>query len=1073
MPRSKDQATQFEIQMAQGLTLWEATALGLGATLGLGAFVLPILAGPVAGPATPLLFVLAGLLILPTALSYDVLSIAFPGSGGAYRLVRRVQGGGLAFLAGWFLLLTGLVASGVLARGFAEYLNALTDLWFYASAPTPITVVWLVVFLALANNIGSRVGRRWQGTLALLVSGGLVIFCLAYVSRPDLPLPSLGRALPPEAWSAMSIVFGAFLGLEVLALSSGEVQDLSHRVPRATRIYLIVGALFCALMAVLTVGPFFPSLDGLVMDTFARAPYLGLLLIALGLLSTLLALNAAFTWAAGLLYVMGRDGALPPVLAHTHRRFGTPRTALLLTAILVTILTLLVDWTMLAQLTSLGLVLVTATVNVTAWRFKRRETNGESPGAEPWFPLALVPPALGLLAGLVILPTFPLLALLLESLWLLGGIGVYAFYARHHEIVAKEGVTVFAGRSRKVIQEPSTYRILVPMVSSQANRSLVRQAARLARQRGGDVLALGVVSVPEQLPQEEGQRLAREKQVLMEWALAHGHETGVPIHAVTRIARDVAQGISDAAADEHCHLILLNWNDLSAMPGLSAVIQNAPCDVVAIQGPLGESIRSIMIPTHGGPNTPPAVRLGLSLLDPDDPSTGFAKHPGASAERAGQAGTVTVMCVAPNDSEVERRIALGYIEDGLADQEDRSRFVEKVVVSPSAVAGIVQEANHHDLIILGASEEGLFDRLLFGDLPEIVARRCNRPVIMVKRSRGLAVFWLRRLVQGFIDRLPRLTNEQRITIYHDIHQNASPSANYYVLISLSCVIATLGVVVNSPAVVIGAMLVAPLMSPILAFALSIVLGDARLLRSAMQAVLQGTLAAVGISMILGWLSPYDVVTPEMAARTQPTLLDLGIALASGAAGAYAVAREEVSAALPGVAIAAALMPPLSVVGLGLSIGRWDMAGGALLLFLTNLISITLAGALVFLGLGFRTGRLVFQFETRRGLTITLSLLVLISIPLALIMFDALQTSHTQQAVEGILREQINALPATQLDRVSYVKEGDRLVVSAWVDTSQSIDEPTVAAIRAALERDLGQPVTLRLFIVPIELKEAR
>ncbi|MBU1877565.1 MAG: TIGR00341 family protein, partial [Chloroflexi bacterium] len=568
------------------------------------------------------------------------------------------------------------------------------------------------------------------------------------------------------------------------------------------------------------------------------------------------------------------------------------------------------------------------------------------------------------------------------------------------------------------------------------------------------VLVLGVVSVPEQLPPEEGQRQAREKQVLMEWALAHGREAGVPIHAVTRIARDVAQGIIDAATEEHCHLILMNWSDLSTTPGLSAVIQNAPCEVAAIQGTLGDSVRSILVPTHGGPNTPPAVRLGVSLLDPDQ-------------------GTVTVMCVAPNNSALERQVALGYIQDGLADVEDRSRVVEKVVAAPSAVTGIVQEAEHHDAVILGASEEGLFDRLVFGDFPEIVARRCTRPVIMTKRTRGLAVFWLRRVVQSILDRLPRLTTEQRITVYRDIRHNARPGANYYVLIALSCVIATLGLVVNSPAVVIGAMLVAPLMSPIMALSLSIVLGDARLLRLAAQAVFQGTVAAIGISLFLGWLSPYNLVTAEMAARTQPTLLDLGIALASGAAGAYAIARDEVSAALPGVAIAAALMPPLSVVGLGLSIGRWDAAGGALLLFLTNLIAITLAGSLVFLGLGFRTGRMVFQFETRRGLAITLTLLVLISIPLAFIMLDALQSTRLQQGIDNTLHNQIGALPAAHLDQFEYEQADGRLIISVWIDTAQAIDERTLAGIRAALERDLGEPVTLRLFITAIEYQEVR
>ena len=150
---------------------------------------------------------------------------------------------------------------------------------------------------------------------------------------------------------------------------------------------------------------------------------------------------------------------------------------------------------------------------------------------------------------------------------------------------------------------------------------------------------------------------------------------------------------------------------------------------------------------------------------------------------------------------------------------------------------------------------------------------------------------------------------------------------------------SLGLLLNSPAVIIGAMLVAPLMSAIVGLGLGVVEGDSHLLVAAAWATFRGMILAILIGVFLGLVIPDASATPEIMARTRPSVLDLGVALASGAAGAYALCRKNVSAGLAGVAIAAALVPPLTTVGIGVALGRGDIAGGALLLLLTNLIAI--------------------------------------------------------------------------------------------------------------------------------------
>ena len=154
--------------------------------------------------------------------------------------------------------------------------------------------------------------------------------------------------------------------------------------------------------------------------------------------------------------------------------------------------------------------------------------------------------------------------------------------------------------------------------------------------------------------------------------------------------------------------------------------------------------------------------------------------------------------------------------------------------------------------------------------------------------------------------------------------------DFLLLVLLSCSIATFGLITNSVAVIIGAMLIAPLMSPILALSLSSVAGEPRIYRRALLALIEGALLAVALSAILTWITvilPFGFLTElpsEVVSRTRPTIYDLGIALAGGAAAAYALAQPHLSAALPGVAISTALMPPLCTVGIGIALGRSDL-----------------------------------------------------------------------------------------------------------------------------------------------------
>jgi uncharacterized hydrophobic protein (TIGR00271 family) len=192
-------------------------------------------------------------------------------------------------------------------------------------------------------------------------------------------------------------------------------------------------------------------------------------------------------------------------------------------------------------------------------------------------------------------------------------------------------------------------------------------------------------------------------------------------------------------------------------------------------------------------------------------------------------------------------------------------------------------------------------------------------------------------------------SRMRTQLLFDGADRAAKFSRFWTLLVLAGVIASAGIIADSTATVIGAMIVAPLMTPILGTVLSVVTGDYGNLARSLALVVTGSAAVVLIGLLFGYLIPVDVVAStnaQVAGRVHPRLIDLIAALATGAVGAFAMVRSDVSDTLPGVAIAISLVPPLAVVGLTLEAGAEGQSVGALLLFLTNVGAILLTGLFV-------------------------------------------------------------------------------------------------------------------------------
>jgi uncharacterized hydrophobic protein (TIGR00271 family) len=311
-----------------------------------------------------------------------------------------------------------------------------------------------------------------------------------------------------------------------------------------------------------------------------------------------------------------------------------------------------------------------------------------------------------------------------------------------------------------------------------------------------------------------------------------------------------------------------------------------------------------------------------------------------------------------------------------------------------------------------------------------------------------------------------LSPERRGELQVQLRDESRPDFGFFLLTVLSCIIATQGLLVNSPAVIIGAMLVAPLMSPIIGLGLASITGDSRTLRDATSALIRGALLAVLMSFLITLSNrflPFIVLQElpsEVVSRTHPGPIDLGVALAGGIAAAFAMAMPDISAALPGVAIATALMPPLCTIGIGLAMGRWDVAAGATLLFITNTITIAFASSLVFYGLGF-SGPLLSR-STRLPRTLVVSALVTVVLlgSLSIISYRLVQNANENRQIETVLKEEIAKWKYAQLVEWNVVRQGDTLNLNIVVRTLSQLQYQDSVELQKAIADRLQQPVAV-------------
>ncbi|RRR72928.1 MAG: DUF389 domain-containing protein [Candidatus Viridilinea halotolerans] len=584
------------------------------------------------------------------------------------------------------------------------------------------------------------------------------------------------------------------------------------------------------------------------------------------------------------------------------------------------------------------------------------------------------------------------------------------------------------------VTNPSS-SVIVAVDEPETVEEMVRMAALLSEGKHARIIAL-TVSLGSAENEEDA--IGAIEQIVERLA-----KQGVAVKSLVVSATSVARGILDVAREYGADMILLGLSrDPAQRSGVGSIAENvaaiSPCPVV-IYRPAQADIRQVLIACAVTDLSEAALRLGARL-----------------AEHSELPLSLVTVGSAQSGGATRRYLRRRLSEAGLDPEMAREHLDDS-----DPARAIFKRADAQTLLVTGydyaaPDEQDWF----YTRVATALLRGADGAVALVIRDRGdpkatkqnnsftRVARWLH----------PVITPVEQRELLGRAAQMSRTSLDYNVLVLIAAILSTLGLLSNSNAVIIGAMLVAPLMSPLIAFAVAIVAGRLEVVRSAVITLGEGFLFAFGVAWLIGMLSPGLIITFEMAARGNPTLLDLGVALAAGVIAAYAQARKDIPAALAGVAIAAALMPPICTVGLGVAIGDMPLYQGALLLFVTNICAIMFAAGATFLYLGVRPRA---KNEPRVQRIGSITGVALFGLILAIIISIAVNPfSHAR--IERDLRA---ALPDAELINVE-LRRSDPLLVIATVrrEVGQPLAPRDIATARSELEISLNRPVELEVVV---------
>jgi len=308
-------------------------------------------------------------------------------------------------------------------------------------------------------------------------------------------------------------------------------------------------------------------------------------------------------------------------------------------------------------------------------------------------------------------------------------------------------------------------------------------------------------------------------------------------------------------------------------------------------------------------------------------------------------------------------------------------------------------------------------------------------------------------------------------VIKDIYAEVEVTAGYFVTLTLANLIALSGLINNSAPVIIGAMLISPLMGPILSFGFAFITGEEMVLKKAVRKITMSVVLTIGVAALASVVSPLQEITSEIISRTKPNIYDLAIAFLSGTAGAVAICtKKNYLTIVPGVAIATAVIPPLSVTGFGFGIGSFSIAFGGFLLFFTNFVAIIIATCAVFYFYGFKPS-IITEADVsylKKRVTLLAIVLFIISIPLIYTLHKSITEIGMQKKISVLLKRELDREKKSRLQTFSYLEKDGELEISAVVNTVDYIRDEDIVDIEKDISSSLESAIKLNLDQIKVQ-----
>lgn len=763
----------IEVTLTRDLKLLDITMIGVGAMIGAGIFALTGEAAHTAGPSLLMAFLLNGVVTLFSAAAYAELGSAFPEAGGGYLWVKEGMSPMFGFLSGWMSWFAHAVACSLYSLAFGEFsVNLLVRAGIFpaGSNETMLPLAFAVTVAAVFSIVNLR-GSSETGAIGNIVTLAKVVILAVFVAVGIAALnnmPNWDASLTPffhptnglsGVFLAMGLTFIAFEGYEIIAQSGEEVIDPKRNIPRAifmsiavvVVIYIAVG-----LVALTAVQPedgrptwmFLGGTEcnevpaGTCPDTYvdladhertielepelaiinAAESFMGgwgsILLLVGGLMSAMSALNATVYSSSRVSFAMGRDNVLPKLFGRIHREFHTPHWAIGISAILIIgmDIVLLGNIKNVATSADIMFLLLFLMVNFSVITLRTRRPDldrGFMVPFVPWVPIVGIVLQLALAINLL---NLSVVAWVVTVIWIAAGTVYYlAVSSRREEEFEEVGVV------HQEVVAVSDYSVLVPIRDIDQATRLSNLATALAQPRDGEVFAINVVSVPKALNLADGRYFLKHGTPILNRAIEIGQERDVPVNTMIRLGRNIGNAILETARERRSDLILLSWQgytntERASFGSVIDLVSDAPpCDLAVVRFRDYEPPKRILIPTAGGPHTGLSIELAIAMAQTHERETGEKPE-------------ITMMSVITPDLD---EYAMSTLHDRFR-QLYQWDFKSLYVQNGSVVDAILQESMNHNLVLIGATEEGIFERQLFGNKAEQMARDAIKTVILCK-----------------------------------------------------------------------------------------------------------------------------------------------------------------------------------------------------------------------------------------------------------------------------------------------------------------------------------------------------